>query len=200
MASPSCIVWKPIRPVTFSKHQTLCHSMNYGRVSYIQGIWAGENTIGSWGLYFIQYDRSTTSQLDPATEGAETEDVRGDRMTWDNSRQPGTKASEPRGNRDILFPLRSTQSRQHQHITFVRILQGLDSKRMGSYLNWFSSQRRDDNSTKQSPYWEPKSRSAMQGIPKLLWNYKVYYCVHKNPRQSLSLADQSSPHPQTLRP
>jgi hypothetical protein len=32
----------------------------------------------------------------------------------------------------------------------------------------------------ESP-WEANSHSASQGIPSLLWNLKVQYCVHKSP-------------------
>jgi len=36
------------------------------------------------------------------------------------------------------------------------------------------------NTMKQSNSWEANSHSAAQEIPCLIWNPKVYYCVHKS--------------------
>ena len=43
-------------------------------------------------------------------------------------------------------------------------------------------------SMEQSPFWEANRFSASQEIPRILWNPKVYYHIHKWPPLSLFLA------------
>jgi len=48
----------------------------------------------------------------------------------------------------------------------------------------------------QSPAWEAKRFSASQGIPHILRNPKVHYCIYKNlPTCLYPESDQSSPYP-----
>jgi len=49
----------------------------------------------------------------------------------------------------------------------------------------------------QSPSGEANSHSASQKIPRLVWNPKVHYSVHKIPQLYSDLTDESSLHPQT---
>jgi len=49
------------------------------------------------------------------------------------------------------------------------------------------------SSMQQSPC-EPDNYSAIQEIPRLLWQQKVHYCVHKSPPLVSTQLDESNPH------
>jgi hypothetical protein len=54
-------------------------------------------------------------------------------------------------------------------------------------------------STEQSPSWGANRFSAIQETPRILWNLKVHYCIHKCPPRPYPNPAWSNPYPHIMK-